>query len=335
MHLITMAHLGEAQGVIELFNLKRKSPSLFEGELLNVLITGEGPFEAATATAAALGSGKYTSVINLGIAGSFSQDHNLGEIYPVRSIYLVIDQRPQFKSFKSFEQGLDCLTSFERLLNADKALPLSGIAELVDREAWGVALAAKNSAIPFSSYKLISDYAGTIGACELVKEKAEIWSQKLALHLESILSAEPVTQSPLELPGFHLTFSTHHQFESMLKKISLRDGLTIEQVMSSLPLETLRTDIALPKERTRKLLEHMEGRLDPMKEKLKTALNAFKAPFEKLGITLQHDSTWEAPELKVSFEIASQNELKEKLKILENLNLKPFEDLRSGNFHVE
>jgi hypothetical protein len=335
MYLITMAHLGEAQGVIELFKLKRSTPQLFVGETLSCLITGEGPFEAATATAAQLGSGQYKAVINLGIAGSFSSEYSVGEIYPVRSIYLVIDGKPQFKSFKSHEAGVDCLTSFERILNAEKALPLSGIAELVDREAWGVAMAAKNCSTPFTSYKLVSDLAGTLGACEIVKEKAEIWSQKLALYLQNLITAESAPLEIRELPGFHLTFSTRHQFDQMLNKISLRDGLTPDQVMNSLPLNVLREEIALPKERTRKLLDHMEGRLDPLKEKLKTALLNFKSPFDKKGITLQHDVSWESPELKVIFEVASNEELKEKLKTLEALNLKPFEDLRSGNFHVE
>lgn len=335
MYLITMAHLGEAQGVIEYFKLKRSTPQLFEGEILSCLITGEGPFEAATAAAAALGTGKYQAVINLGIAGSFSADYSVGEIYPVRSIYLVIDGKPQFKSFKSLDVGVDCLTSFERILNAQKALPLSGVAELVDREAWGVAMAAKNSNIPFSSYKLVSDLAGSLGACELVKEKAEIWSQKLALYLQNIITNETGPIEIRELPGFHLTFSTRHQFDQMLKKISLRDGLSQDDVMASLPLDRLREEIALPKERTRKLLDHMEGRLDPLKEKLKNALAIFKSPFDKQGITLQHDSTWENAEIKIIFEVASNEELKEKLKVLESLNLTPFSDLRSGHFHVE
>lgn len=335
MYLITMAHLGEAQGVIEYFKLKRSGPQLFEGEMFSCLITGEGPFEAATATASALGSGKFQSVINLGIAGSFSTEFAIGEIHPVRSVYLEIDQRPQFKSFKSLEKGLDCLTSFERILDADKARPLSGIAELVDREAWGVAMAAKNCSTPFSSYKLISDLAGTLGACELVKEKAELWSQKLALFLEGLLTQEVTAKPEVELAGFHLTFSTRHQLEQMLSKISLRDNLSVNEVLNSLPLETLREEVSLPKERTRKLLEHMEGRLDPLKNKLKVALKEFKTPFEKVGINLHHDLTWEAPELKVSFEVSTNEELKNKIEQLSKLDLNPYHDLRNGKIHVE
>lgn len=335
MYLITMAHLGEAQGVIDYFKLKRSGPQFFEGDIFACLITGEGPFEAATATAAVLGTGKYQSVINLGIAGSFSADFGVGEIHPVRSVYLVIDQKPQFKSFKSFDKGLDCLTSFERILDAEKAKPLSGIADLVDREAWGVAMAAKNSGLPFSSYKLISDLAGTLGACELVKEKAELWSQKLALHLETLLTQKVSQKESFEISGFHLTFSTRHQLDQMLTKISLRDHISVEEVLSSLPLDQLREEVVLPKERTRKLLEYMEGRLDPLKAELKKALKDYKMPFEKDGINLQHDLTWEAPDLKISFEVATNQELKNKIEQLSKLDLNPYHDLRNGKIHVE
>ena len=331
-----MAHLGEAQGVIETFNLRRVSPHLFESEELSCLITGEGPFEAATSTAALLGGKKFSAVINLGIAGALSRDFAIGEIYPVRSVYLIIDNRPQFKSFKSSEKGLDCLTSFERILHPEKALPLSGIGHLVDREAWGVAMAAKNFNIPFSSFKLISDVAGTLGACELTMDMAQEWSQKLALYLNELLnikSEAPTLQR--SLPGFHFTFSTRHQFEHMLEMISRRDDRSPEAVLSSLPLKELNESVSHAKERTRLLLELMEGRLDPLKLKLRDGLSSFKAPFERQGITLQHDSSWESPELKVSFSVSSKEDLEKKLSTLEALDLSPFQQLRNGSFHVE
>ena len=42
MHLITMAHLGEAQGVIDRFNLKKKDQDIYGSDDLILLITGEG-----------------------------------------------------------------------------------------------------------------------------------------------------------------------------------------------------------------------------------------------------------------------------------------------------
>jgi hypothetical protein len=247
----------------------------------------------------------------------------------------VIDGKPQFKSFKSFEKGLDCVTSFERILNPAKALPLSGIANLVDREAWGVAMAAKTIGVPFHSYKLISDQAGSLGACEVVREKADEWSQMLALHLRSILIQEEKETHSFEMPGFHFTFTTRHQFEQLIKKISLRDELTQEEVLNSLPVEAIKNEILSPKERAKALLNFMEGKLDPLKEKLQVGLSNWKSKFEKNGITLQTDQSWESPEVKVSFNISNDADLKQKLKSLTELDLKPYSDLRNGNVHVE
>ena len=335
MHLITMAHLGEAQGVIELFNLKRITPQVFEGDNLTCLITGEGPFEAATSAAYLLGQKNYTSVINLGIAGSLSAELVIGSIHPVRSVYLVIDGKPQFKSFKSLEKGIDCVTSFERILSPNKALPLTGIAKLVDREAWGVAMAAKTLSIPFQSYKLISDEAGSLGACEVVREKAEEWSQQLALYLKTILVKVEKETDTFKLEGFHFTFTTRHQFEQLLKKISLRDELLLDEVFASLPLDNIKNEIMSPKERAKALLNFMEGKLDPLKEKLQEGLANWKAISEKNGISLQTDQTWESQEVKVSFNVSNNEELNQKIKSLAELNIKPFINLRNGNIHVE
>ena len=331
MHLITMAHLGEAQGVIELFNLKRISSQVFEGEDIVCLITGEGPFEAATTTASLLGQKKYQSVINLGIAGSLSTEYEIGSIHQVRSVYLAIDGKPQFKSFKSFEQGLDCVTSFERILSTEKALPLSGIANLVDREAWGVAMAAKGSSVPFQAHKLISDQAGSLGACEVAKEMAEEWSKKLATHLQMKLLKTDNGKESIELPGFYFTFSTQIQLKQVLKQYSLREDKTVDEILRELPLEHWREQKILPKERTRLLLEHMEEKLDPLLAKLNMSLKEWKAPFEKQNIQIVTDPKWEDSNVKLSFSAADQRDMENKLKILKDLNLNDYFSLRNGD----
>lgn len=335
MHLITMAHLGEAQGVIDLFKLTRSSPTLFEGDNLTCLITGEGPFEAAIRTASILSQKKYTQVINLGIAGTLNPDLPIASIQTVRSVYLAINGKPQFKSFKSSELGIDCVTSFERILDPQKAIPLSGVAQLVDREAWGVAMAAKDAQISFHSYKLISDQAGTLGACESVKERVQDWSAKLALHLQELLNISNSEEAPLALKGFYFTFSTEHQFKLLLKKIALRDNLDPEAVLSSLPTELIASEIALPKERSKKLLQFMEEKLDPMKKSLEAGLLSWKRSFEAQGITLQTDQSWESEEVKVSFSVATQKDLEAKIASLKELTLSPFHVLRSGSTYVE
>ena len=335
MHLITLAHLGEAQGVIELFNLKRVNSNLFESEDLTCLITGEGPFEAATMTAATLARKSFTKVINLGIAGSLSAEFSVGAIYPVRSVYLVIDGRPQFKSFQSFDAGIDCLTSFERILTPEKALPLSGLGQLVDREAWGVAMAAKMLGIEFESHKLISDQAGSLGACEAVKESAPAWSHALASYLQKILVKASTQDMPLEIKGLYFTFTTRHQFEGMLKKIALREDLSLEEVLKALPIDEIREMKLRPKESAMRLLELMEERIDPLKKNLADSLRAWKNPLEKEGIHLQTDPTWESSDVKITLEVTHQKDLEEKLAHLSKLSLTPFYNLRNGKIHVE
>lgn len=330
-----MAHLGEAQGVINLFDLKRVTPNLFENDSLSCLITGEGPFEAATAVASQLSKKSYVRVLNLGIAGALDKSLKLGEIYPVRSVYLVVSASPQFKSFQSYNQGLDCITSFERILSSEKTLPLSGLGALVDREAWGVAMATKSHGVSFESYKLVSDFAGTLGACELIKGAAEDFSQKLAQFLATKIQLSKKPEHELTLEGFHFTFSTRIRFQQYLKKISLREEVKEEEVLKEIDLKCIRDQKILPKERTCLLLEAMEYRLDPLKKKLEEGLKSWKAPFTAHSIDLITDPTWEVPEVKISFQVRSQEELKEKLEALSGLNLGPFQRLRNGEFHVE
>lgn len=336
MHLITMAHLGEAQALIDDFELKRISPHQFENEQFILLITGEGPFEAASLTSHILGQREFKKVINLGIAGSLNKELTIGEIYPIRSIYLAIDGKPQFKSFKSFEKGMDTVTSFERILRPEKAHVLSGLADIVDREAWGVAFSAKNFSVPFESAKLISDQAGELGACELIREEAYSFSQKLSHYLKDLLKETKQDHHPkIDLPGFHFTFSMAHQFEDLLQKISLRENLGQDDILKSLPLDELRSLKLRPKERAGKLLECLELKVDPLKEKLQAGLNKWKSPFEKQGLHLQTDPTWESPAVKISFEAETNAELKEKMHQLSQLDLSAFHKLRNGSFHVE
>jgi hypothetical protein len=330
-----MAHLGEAQAVIENFELKRVTPQYFEGDKLACLITGEGPFEAATQTAAILGQKKFHQVINLGIAGAINPDLKIGSIYEIRSLYLVIEGRPQFKSFSCSKTGVDCLTSFERILSAEKAAPLIGVGEIVDREAWGVAMAAKGQGVEFVCYKLISDVAGTLGACELVREEAQIFSQKLAQFLTQKLEIKNSEQPAVEIDGLYFTFTMRHQFEGMLSKLALREDISKEDVLKTLPISNLQEEKLLPKERAQKLIQFMEERLDPLKKALQSGLEKWKRPYTSHGIQITTDPTWEDPQVKITLQVSTQNELEDKLKQLSELKLAPFINLRNGDVHVE
>jgi nucleoside phosphorylase len=336
MHLITMAHLGEAQAVIDLFNLKKISQNFYEGAEISCLITGEGPFEAAVATAGVLARKEFEQLINIGVAGSLDNSLKLGEIYPVRSIYLVIDGRPQFKSFKSLNQGCDCITTFERILSSEKALPLTGVGQIVDREAWGVAMAAKNAQVPLVSYKLISDEAGTIGACEVVKAQAHHWSLKLAEKVAELLKSEKESvPSPIKLEQFHFTFSMQHQLRDLLQKISLREDKSSEEILESCSLASIQQENTSPKERARRLIGLLEERLDPLKSIINSRINEWRGPYAKENIQLMIDESWERAGVKISFEIQSKKELEHKLKVLASLELTELHKLQQGKLDVE
>ncbi len=336
MQLITMAYLGEAQGVIENFELKKISEYLFEGENFDLILTGEGPFEAATVTSWALGRKNYSEIINIGIAGSLDEKLAIGTIAPIRMHYLVNQGAPQFKSYKSSDEGYDCVTSFERILSPLDAQKLKGIGVIVDREAWGVAQAAKLQKVPMRTFKLISDMAGTLGACEIVKEKKDEWAQLILEQIKSLMPHGTQTESELpRLEGFHFTFSTTHQFKNYLNKLVIKEEKSEEEILASLPLQTLREEINSPKERARLLLKYMEERLDPVRKVVRLELSKWMTPFEREGIQLQTDPQLEEEKVKVSFEVKSNDELQNKLKKLQDLSLAPYHKILNGDFHVE
>jgi Phosphorylase superfamily len=335
MHLITMAHHGEAQSVIEKLKLEKAGSDLFKNETMILLLTGEGPFEAATKTALTLSKFPFTEVINLGIAGSLSSELEKGSFIAVRTIYLIQNLRPEFRTFQCSQEGVDCLTSFERILDPEKAKGLKGIGKIVDREAWGVAMAARVSGLPFRVYKVISDVAGTIGACEVVTDEAPVFSDKLAEGLMSVLNIKKEKEKFTELQGFHMTFSQKHRFETLLLKLMIKNELSAEAVISSLELEKFTVLEITPKEKTKRLLEKMEDMIDPVRKILVTEGHRLTQEFQTKGFKLSFDQNWETPRVTVSFEARNDSDLHEKALALQKLSLSSFARLMNGEFNVE
>lgn len=331
MNLITMAHFGEAQGIIETFKLEKKSTNLFGSKDILLLITGEGPFEAAIKTSLTVPLYDIKQIFNVGIAGSLDERYLVGEILKVRTLYLAQDCKPQFKTFQSFEEGVDCITSFERILDPEKAQKLKGIGHLIDREAWGVAMAAKTAGIPFFCFKVVSDKAGTIEACEMVKEKVSIFSDKLKNIFLELFSEAPQKQK-ISLDGFYFTVSTEHKFKQFLKKLSLKNEISEEELLHQLPLEKIRRQDILPKEKSKKLLEEMEDLLDPTKKILKEKIQKIKNEFFKSGFNVEVDPYLEKSSLTISIEVSNNQELQEKVINLQNMNIDSFTQLMKGKF---
>lgn len=336
MNLITMAHLGEAQSVIEKFKLSRTTSDLFIGDEILLLITGEGPFEAAIKTALIIPLYPIKKIFNLGIAGSLDASFNVGEIHSIRTIYLIQDFKPAFKSFQAAKDGTDCLTSFERILDPEKAKKLKGVGSLVDREAWGVAMAAKVHGTDFMAFKIISDMAGTLDACELIKERAPEFSLALANHLLTFLNQSDKIKDEVGLiPGFYFTFTTEHRFKTLISKLAIKENQTEEAIKLALPTKQLLEKKILPKERTKLLLDELENRIDPTRSILNIKKSQWLEGFEKAGLKVQTDPLWEHSVATISFEASDTIEYDKKVSALKELSLTPFLDLMNGQFHVE
>lgn len=155
MKLLTFAHYLEAQNIIHDLSFKEIAKDLFKSEEMLLLITGEGPFEASTKTALTLGQYPINEVINLGIAGSLDSNLQKEDVVEVRCFYLSHENKPFFKSFPTGKSGFDCVTSFERILSPEKAVPLKGVARIVDREGWGIAMACKTKGVSLRAIKVI------------------------------------------------------------------------------------------------------------------------------------------------------------------------------------
>jgi nucleoside phosphorylase len=335
MYLITMAHLGEAQGTIDKFGLEKLRPDLYKNETMVLLITGEGPFEAATKTALTIPLFEIKEILNLGIAGTLIEELKVGDFVPVRSIYLINDQKPQFKSFSSLKTGLDCLTSFERILDKDKAQTLKGLGSIVDREAWGVAMAAKTASIPFRSYKMISDFAGTNNACELIKEKAYEFSLKLSEKIPSLLASETNQSKDLTLPGFYFTFTTSHRFKSIIGKLEIKLQKNQEEILSTIEIDKIISQEMNPKEKSKILLEKLEHLLDPTKKILQDAQKNLIEEFNQVGLRIQIDPNWENSKATISFEARNDLDIEEKINSLRKISLNEFSQLMNGELNVE
>lgn len=336
MNLLTFAHLGEANAFIEKFQLKRIEADLYQNDNLVVVITGEGPFEAATKTALTIPRFPIKQIINPGIAGSLDEKLNLGEVYPTRSIYLIKGSKPEFKTFQASTLGLDCLTSFERILDRSSALRLRGIGKLIDREAWGVAMAAKTAGLPFTSFKVISDFPGSGEICEFVKESAEEFSFKLlTFYAENFETALITKKQSFVTPGLHFTFSMKNELIKIINKLAIRDESTSEGVFSNINLTFYQELEVSPKEKAKRLLHDLEQQIDPVNSEIRRKMDHFSAQFESRGLKLSIDPQWENASARISFDVKNNEELNQKITELQKISIKPFTDIMEGKLDVE
>lgn len=274
--LFTFAHRGEAQ-----IFLKREGykpiPFYFDGLYDNgtnfLLITGEGLQKTTEKVAAvcAFYKSRIPQIINFGIAGSLSLELQLGEIYSVRTVY----REDEFHSFTSSEglssfSRFDCISALNRVVTDEKAEQLGYFAQIVDRELWAIGSCAALFKIPFRSYKLIADRAGSQTDCLDLKKRALSFSEKIYDYFctEVIPRADVIPRTAgsrdLLIPeGFYATVSQSQKLESLCRKLALKWQIEPKNVFERFNLETLKREERHPKKRTKLLLELLNQELTP------------------------------------------------------------------------
>jgi adenosylhomocysteine nucleosidase len=316
MQLLTFAHRPEAQAFFDAFSFKSTTTDgLYRSEFGWLLITGEGIHESIVTVASILGAHpEITEIINLGVAGSLKPALERHTIYEVRTAF-AFDEVPLFKSFP-LSGEVDCVTSGKRVLSPSQRIPLLAMGSVVDRELWGVCVAAKQHHKNVRSFKYISDDAGELGACEVVKELARDASVAL---LERYRALQPQAQSSeLKLAGFYFTVSQEHLLKNFLHKLSIKWELSPDEILRKLNVESLSQQKLLPKERTKRLLDILKKSLDPWGSEFEGKMHELFQALHPINVTSA--THFQTPELKLSCRLQSQEELEQILSRLESFD---------------
>ena len=198
MKLLLFAHSAEASSFIKNLGL---TPSTFpfsgvyvspnHAHKVVLLVTGEGMAATFTHGLAVLShfgqSGDHSiisEIINMGVAGSLKKDIEIGKIVSIRNV-LHEEDLQTYPADKN--STCDCITALNRVTDDDYAKRLALKASIVDRELWAVAHMAQIYNIPFRSWKLISDHAGSTTDTASIKKNAARFSEQLFTFFKTLM----------------------------------------------------------------------------------------------------------------------------------------------------
>lgn len=322
MDLICIAHRGEAQAFLKDF--KAVEENLYQNEKALLVITGEGHWKAMEI---GLVFGKYPiqRLINFGIAGALDKDLALEKIYCVRTVYSFAYDKPLFASFTSqSDSTVDCITAMERVLNDERAEQLACFAHLVDRELWALAYLANKMNIPFESYKLISDYAGSSTDCFDLKAKASDYSKQLYSFYHSLTMQQKPPSSKFEYPEV-ASFTQRKQIDKILKQGL--SGQTYRERKTEFGSFQTKADV-------NKFIETLKQDSNPLRGKIIKKLETTLAPLQSPGLNIHYDQNLENHHLKLHFEINDQKNISDLIQALERFDYSAFKRIFEGHFDV-
>ncbi|CBW25922.1 hypothetical protein BMS_1038 [Halobacteriovorax marinus SJ] len=344
MKLLVFAHRAEAQTFLRQAQYKSidlHGLSLYQNEDSYLLITKEGIFNALEGATTVLASlDNIDSVINLGVAGGLDSRVEKGAIYQIRTAYSIINDKLEFKSYSSNSTStIDCITSSSRTLTKEEADKLSCFAHIVDRELWAVAKAASNFSVEFKALKLISDlpYAeeNEAGICEIVKEKAEVYSDQLYKEFLKIEYKENEKANFIinNYKELYFTVSQYRNYTTLISQL-LTKFETEEEILREINIDSLLNIEALPKQRSALLLEKLRELLTPFNTKLNNQIEAILHPLKQSGLKITLSKNLESDQFKISATIDNEVELQKISKSLKNFNYKDYQLIMRGKIDV-
>ena len=344
MRLLVFAHRAEAQTFLKqgsYKSLESISCPIYKNSDSYLIISSEGIFSALEATTATLSRFEdIQMIINFGVAGALDERVELDSIYEVRTCYAIQNEVLEFKSYTSNSDSIiDCITSSSRTLNQEQAEKLSCFASVVDRELWAIARAAGNFHKKFKAYKLISDEpykeSESSAVCELIKEKAEYYSDKLYRKYISLETESPTSTKLLieEYKDLYFTISQYRNYSTLLSQLLTRYE-TEEEILELVSIDRICKLELLPKQRTSVLLEKLREFLTPFNTTLQTKLNEVLSPLHEANIKTTLSKNLEIDQFKISATIQNEVELKKISRALNNIDYQTYQSLMRGEVDV-
>lgn len=303
MILIVVAHRGEGQAFFQqeswtaLPEPFHQSTFSHQDQKLMLHFCGEGAWNAYASVIKLLNFLQFQThkifpaveqIFNLGIAGALRSSVKLHQIYAIRTVYgQSVGEFPEFHSYTAslgseFAPDLgrvDCLSFYERVYSLDKRQKLAPFAELVDRELWAIARAAKEFHLSWQAIKMISDAENSNVTCQQIAQEAAFFSEKLVScfyqnlgNTKKIYAAENQEVSFLEIEKLitsslknHATFAQKKILQKKINCILLQQKCSLLDFWSEhnrAILEIIPPQMS-PKSKTKVLLTYLSNLLNP------------------------------------------------------------------------
>tara|TARA_R110002072_G_scaffold534_8_gene4283 strand:- start:34536 stop:35582 length:1047 start_codon:yes stop_codon:yes gene_type:complete len=346
MKLLTFAHRAEAQAFLKYKNwtsVETTPFNLYQHNSHLLLITGEGIENAMVSTSWACSKYAVQEILNFGICGSLSEENAIGSIHHIRTCYReASNSKMSFKSFSSNESGnIDIISTSSRIFNDTQADFLDNFATLIDRELWGIGFSAFKLNLPFKSYKMVSDIVGeNEGFCEIIKEKANEWSEGLldiyinmTDHDEKSETREShLFDNPL-FNDFYFTVSQKRKFYSYLKIIHAR-GYSIDSFFNDHKLLNQENDpqkLKRSKDATKEILNKIEKILFPHNAAIDGEIKKLQDDLLEEQIRITFHPEKETDEFHLNMRLENEVDFENKIKKLGQINLNKIFTLFRGN----